>query len=555
MNETLLEILSRIARSRPDAIAITWLRDGEDNEVDVSFGELDRRISRISSALPEQVNVGDRVLIFGDNEPEYVAGFLGCLHAGVIAVPVACPRGNRSLCGLESIAGDCGASAGIIAGVSPRTRARLGASEALRHLRWLDLDALPDKSDNDPILPVDFQEIAYLQYTSGSTGSPRGVMITHQNLVANQRMMAQLAGHDSKTLNVGWLPLFHDMGLTAIAQTLYVGGRSVMIPPRFFMQKPLRWLSAISRYGATSCAAPDFAYELCARTIDPSKLAGLNLNTWRIAISGGEAVRASTLRHFAEKFGPHGFRPEVWLPCYGLAEATCFVTGPKQGRAPSIVEREPGRPLVGCGFSPSGGEIAIVNPDTRVARAEGEIGEVWVRGPSVGRGYWGRPQETAETFAATLPGDPRPWLRTGDLGFTTAGELFIAGRLKDLIIIHGSNHDPHAIELTVRRCNPAFAEARGAAFAIEHDSAERLAIVQEVVRAVRNNFNADEAIADIREAVSAAHGVQPWVILLVCPATLPITSSGKIQRGECRRRMEAGELIVLARAGGESNPS
>jgi acyl-CoA synthetase (AMP-forming)/AMP-acid ligase II len=471
----------------------------------------------------------------------------------MIAVPAAAPRGNQSLAGLEAIVADCGAVACLDAGISPRAKTRLLASESLRAVRWVDEESLSAAADDglELILP-EAGSIAYLQYTSGSTGQPRGVMISHENLVRNQEMMAEAAGHDSSIRCVGWLPLFHDMGLTAVVQTLYHGGRCVLIPPRFFLQKPLRWLSGISRYGATSSAAPNFAYDLCTRSISPDQLAGLDLSSWRVAISGGEPVRAQTLDRFAEKFRPCGFRSEAWLPCFGLAEATCFVTGPTHGRVPRTAVDDDRHGLVSCGFPRQGQQIAIVDPDTRRPRAARQIGEVWVHGPSVGRGYWGRPEETAEIFGAKLPGDSRPWLATGDLGFTLDGELFITGRLKDLIIIRGSNHHPHAIENTVQRCNPAFADARGTAFSIEIDSTERLVIVQEVARAARIDFNAPAAIADIREAVSAEHGVQAHAIYLVRPASIPLTSSGKVQRRECRRRLEAEDLadFIVAQDGG-----
>jgi acyl-CoA synthetase (AMP-forming)/AMP-acid ligase II len=543
---TLSEIAHSLSHSRPDAVAITWLRDGEADAVDISFGELDRRASRIALELRRRMAVGERVLIVGDAEPLFIAGFLGCLYAGMIAVPAATPRGNQSLGVLESIIADCRPAAILVAGLSPRTRGRLQLSEAMRSVLWIDIDQLSGDVTDEYFPPADPLAVAYLQYTSGSTGMPRGVMITHENLTSNQQMMAEVAGHDSQTCYVGWLPLFHDMGLAGIAmQSLYLGGRCVLIPPRFFMQKPMRWLSAISTYRATSSAAPDFAYEQCARTVDPGKLANIDLSAWRVAISGGEPVRAETLERFSKKFGLCGFRPQAWLPCYGMAEATCLVTGPANGREPRIVEREPGRRLVGCGFPRQGEQIAIVNPDTRMSVPDGQVAEVWCHGPSVGRGYWGRPDETAETFGARLPDDSRAWLRTGDLGFTSAGDLFITGRLKDLIIIRGGNHHPHTIELTAQRCNPAFAEARGAAFSIEIDSTERLVIVQEIARAARRELDIPSAITDIREAVSAEHGVQAHAIYLVRPASIPVTSSGKIQRRECRRRLLKGEFADL----------
>jgi acyl-CoA synthetase (AMP-forming)/AMP-acid ligase II len=540
---TFPERLRELAQSLPNAIAITWLRDGEADAVDISFDELDRRASRIAGELRGRMAVGERVLIMGDAEPLFIAGFLGCLYAGMIAIPAATPRGNQSLGTLGSIVADCRPAAILVAGLSPRTRGRLQSSEAMSSVIWIDIDHLSGAVPEEHFPPPDPQAVAYLQYTSGSTGLPRGVVVTHENLIRNQQMMAEVAGHDSSTCYVSWLPLFHDMGLAGIVlQSLYAGGRSVLIPPRFFVQKPMRWLSAISAYGATTGGAPDFAYRLCARTLDPSSLASLDLRKWRVAISAGEPVRAETLEWFVEKFGPYGFRPEAWLPCYGLAEATCLVTGPTHGRMPRIVEKEPGGRLVSCGFPRQGQRVAIVDPDSCLPRPDGEIGEVWVHGPSVGRGYWGHTEETAESFGARMADDSPAWLRTGDLGFVSAGDLFITGRLKDLIIIRGSNHHPHAIERTVQQCNPAFTEARGAAFPIENDSTERLVIVQEIPRAARHHLDTASAIADIREAVSAEHGVQPQAIYLVRPACIPVTSSGKIQRRECRRRLEEGEL-------------
>ncbi|MEO6192910.1 MAG: AMP-binding protein, partial [Thermoanaerobaculia bacterium] len=380
------------------------------------------------------------------------------------------------------------------------------------------------------------------QYTSGSTAAPKGVMVSHGNLLHNERMIGAAFGMDEESVVVGWLPLYHDMGLIGnVLQPLHAGGRCVLMSPVSFLQRPMRWLEAISRYRGTVGGGPNFAYELCARKASPEALAGLDLSSWQVAYNGAEPVRASTLERFAEVFAPSGFRKEAFYPCYGLAEATLFVTGGVSGVAPRVDDRR-----VSCGYAWMGQRLVVADPETGTERGAGEEGEVWISGPSVARGYWENPEGTARDFNAFLATGEGPFLRTGDLGYLAGGELYVTGRLKDLIILRGRNHYPQDIELTAERAHVDLQPGGGAAFSVEVGGEERLVIVHEVVRHRKDGI---EAIAEaVRGAVAAEHEVQAREVVLIRQGGLPKTSSGKVQRALCRELYLKGELPVVGRS-------
>jgi acyl-CoA synthetase (AMP-forming)/AMP-acid ligase II len=563
---TLIDLLRLRARCDPSRTAYTFLRDGENDEVDLTYGELDRRATRTATLLAGMLAPGGRVLLIYPPGLEFLAAFFGCLYAGMVAVPACPPRPNQSLRALESIARDCGARAAL---TSPRLldgmRPRWSDGASLARLRWCHLD--DPAADRPGWVPaaVGADTVAYLQYTSGSTGLPKGVVVTHGNLIHNLRMIEEAFGHSEATVYVGWLPLFHDMGLVSMAlQAAHLGVHCVLLPPLHFLQKPVRWLQAITRYRATSSGAPDFAYDLCVRTIRPEQRDALDLRSWAVAYNAAEPVRSETLGRFAEVFAPCGFRREAFYPCYGLAEATVFVTGGDHA-APPIVRRfgaaaledgrvvappradSRGRELVGCGRPWLGQRVLIVDPQTRRRCPADRVGEIWVGGPSVARGYWGRPRETRETFAAsTADGDDGPFLRTGDLGFVHEGELFITGRLKDVIVIRGGNFYPQDIEATVQRSHPALPPGRGAAFSVELDGEERLVVLQEVRRHGRTALDVPSILEDVREAVAAEHGLRVHALVLIRTGRLPRTTSGKVRRRACRERLHDGTLDVRA---------
>ncbi|MFL6234775.1 MAG: amino acid adenylation domain-containing protein, partial [Thermoanaerobaculia bacterium] len=387
-----------------------------------------------------------------------------------------------------------------------------------------------------PAREPDPRSIAFLQYTSGSTATPKGVMVTHANLLHNERMIGAAFDMDEESVVVGWLPLYHDMGLIGnVLQPLHAGGRCVLMSPVAFLQRPMRWLEAVSRYRGTVSGGPNFAYELCLRKAAPEALAGLDLSSWKVAFNGAEPVRASTLERFAAAFAPCGFRREAFYPCYGLAEATLFVTGGHGAR----VERE----RVSCGRVWMGQRVAIADPENGEERPEGEI---WISGPSVARGYWENEEATARDFHAFLPSGEGPFLRTGDLGFLSGGELYVSGRLKDLIILRGRNHYPQDVELTAERSHPGLLPGGGAAFSVETAGEERLVVVHEVARHRKDGV--EEIAEAVRRAVAAEHEVQVHEVVLIRQAGLPKTSSGKVQRRLCRQQYLQDELPVVGRS-------
>jgi acyl-CoA synthetase (AMP-forming)/AMP-acid ligase II/acyl carrier protein len=433
----------------------------------------------------------------------------------------------------------------------------------LARLRWLATDgidrALAGEWRDPGVRPDD---LAFLQYTSGSTAAPKGVMVTHGNLMENERVIQSVLSHDEESTFVGWLPVYHDMGLIGnVLQPLYIGALSVLMSPVSFLQQPFRWLRAVSRYRAHTSGGPNFAYDLCARKATEEQRTGLDLSGWRVAFNGAEPTRHETMSRFAETFEACGFRRQAFYPCYGLAEATLFVTGGDKD-APYAVrtvsragleenlaaEAAAGESvtLVGCGKPGSAHGVVVVDPATFAPCPPGRVGEIWVRGPSVTRGYWGQPEETARTFGARLSGSGEgPFLRTGDLGFSSEGELYFAGRLKDLIIIRGRNLHPQDIESTVQQAHEALRRGCGAAFPVDFDGEEALVIVQEVERGF-DRAKLAELLSAVRRAVAAEHDVLPRAIVLVRQASILKTSSGKIQRRSTRSAYLDRSLPVVA---------
>ncbi|NGZ59808.1 MAG: non-ribosomal peptide synthetase, partial [Nitrospira sp. LK265] len=561
---TLVDLARHRADSFTDRTAYTYLTDGESESCEVTYGELDRQSRVIAAWLQSLGAQGERAILLYPPGLDYIAAFFGCLYAKVVAVPAYPPQRKRTLGRLRAILADSGATFALTttkirAGIERLSCQDSGIDE-LRKVQWIETDALPQDIESawkQPVLTA--HTLAFLQYTSGSTGSPKGVMVSHENLLHNQRMIQQAFGHTGETTVLGWLPLYHDMGLIGnVLEPRYLGRPCVLMSPVHFMQKPLRWLSAISRYRATTSGAPNFAYDLCVRRISAEERDELDLSSWSVAFNGAEPIHAGTLDRFSEKFGPCGFRREAFYPCYGLAEATLFVTGAEAGAAPVLktVEKaamERGemidgsqagtstQRLVGCGRTGADQQVIIVDPETSSRRPHGQVGEIWVKGASVGQGYWNRPEATAVTFSATTADTAEgPFLRTGDLGVIQDGELFVVGRLKDLIIIRGRNHYPHDIEITVQESHQSLKSGGGAAFSIPINDEEQLIVVQEVVGA--STVDLDSVASGISRAVTEYHEIQVHAVVLIKPGTLPKTSSGKVQRHLCRARFLGQEL-------------
>ena len=534
---TFVEVLRRRAVDQPDRRAYTFLVDGETEEVHLTYGELDLRARAVAARLQALGLAGERALLVYPAGLEYLAGFFGCLYAGVVAVPAYPPRLNRSVSRLQSIVQDARVAVALTT-----SELRLAAAPELAALRWVATDGLVEGAEDWRHPEAVAETLAFLQYTSGSTAVPKGVMVTHGNLLHNQAMIQRAfpqPGDDA--VGLGWLPPYHDMGLIGqVLQPLYSGFPCVMLAPAAFLQKPARWLQALSRYGATGSGAPNFGYELCVEKVTPEQRQGLDLRRWGLAFNGAEPIRPETLDRFAAAFAECGFRKEAFYPCYGLAEATLIVAGAKRaGAAPTIQGR-----VAGSGLILSEQRVAIVDPESETELPEGQVGEIWVSGGSVAQGYWGREEESECTFRARLATGEGPFLRTGDLGFVVDGELFVTGRSKDLIIVRGRNHYPHDIEWIVEKSHPDLLAGGSAAFSAEIDGEERLVVVQEVHRHRLRGLDAAQAAGAIRQAVTEAHEIAVHAVVLVRPFTLPKTSSGKIQRHLCRAAFLEGRLEV-----------
>jgi acyl-CoA synthetase (AMP-forming)/AMP-acid ligase II len=570
---TLVELLAYRAKNQSEQKAYTFLQSTETEAVSLTYKELHLQAQAIAASLQSLNLVGERALLLYQPGIEFIAAFFGCLYAGVVAIPAYPPRRNQKLSRLQAIAADAQAKV-VLTSQSLLHSLQTSFNEEdleLSGLHWLATDGLSNDLAQAWQPPkLNGNTLAFLQYTSGSTGTPKGVMITHGNLLHNERMIEKAFGHTDKTIVVGWLPVFHDMGLIGnVLQPIYLGVPCILMSPVEFLQKPIRWLQAISRYKATTSGGPNFAYDLCIRKVTPEQLATLDLSSWEVAFTGAEPVRAETLEQFASTFAPCGFRKEAFYPCYGMAETTLIVTGGEKTALPitcnvekaaleqnRILKQPDGRKdsqtIVGCGQSPSDQKVIIVDPQSLTLCAPEQVGEIWVAGPSVAQGYWNQPEETEKTFNAYLADTnvnnsaaSGPFLRTGDLGFLQDGELFITGRLKDVIIVRGQNHYPQDIELTVEKSHPSLRAGCGAAFAIDFKNSERLVVVQEVERSYLRKLNVQEVIGQLRQAVAAHHGLEVFASVLVKTGSIPKTSSGKIRRQACRSAFLSGTLDVV----------
>jgi acyl-CoA synthetase (AMP-forming)/AMP-acid ligase II len=561
---TLVQMVRRWAREQPSDLALTFLAEGEETER-LTYEYLDRRARSVAARLLETHEPGDRALLLYPPSLEFVVAFFACLYAGVTAVP-AYPPGSRTMDRLLAILDDCQPATVLTpSSIAPLVQAGLTAEASAAHLPVLVTDEGPDRSSEWTEPEIGPATVAFLQYTSGSTAAPKGVIVSHGNLVDNERTICRAFSHDHSLVVVNWLPLYHDMGLIGgVLQPLYVGGRSYVMSPVEFLRRPMHWLRAISLYRGISAGGPNFGFERCALKATSRDLAELDLSSWTIAYNGAEPLRAETLDRFAETFAASGFRREALYPCYGLAEATLFVTGEPALQGPVIrsfdvraLEHERraepvlegtagGRRLVSSGRAWPGQRIAIVDPETAVELPSGREGEIWISGSNNAHGYWNRPDETREMFRAELSATGEgPFVRTGDLGFVLDGELYVTGRIKDLIIVRGRNHYPHDIERTVERAHPGLRPGCGAAFAVEVDGEERVVVVQEVDRETDPNDGAT-ILDDVRAAVVVEHDLRPYAVLLIPAGEIPKTSSGKIQRRATRELYLGGSLPVVA---------
>lgn len=579
-------LLQLRAAQKAEATAYTFLADGEiDRPSCLTFAELDRRARTIAARLQVMAESGRRALLLYPPGLNYIEAFFGCLYAGIVAIP-AYPPSCQHLARLMAVIADAAPTILMttaervakfrndLAECTVRTASDAGARGA--PYSWLATDTLAsEEAERWQPSALTPDDLAFLQYTSGSTGDPKGVMVSHGNLLTNQAAIKQRFGYTDTSTMVGWLPLYHDMGLIGtILQPLYLGSSAILMSPMAFLTKPVRWLKAISVCRAATSGGPNFAYDLCISKISAKQKRDLDLSSWTLAFNGAEPVRAATMERFAQAFADSGFRRESFFPCYGLAEATLFVTGTKLQAVASVLppgggaelQAKPngeGRP-VNCGFTAAGHEVCIVHPESRCPCREGEVGEVWVSGPSVAQGYWNRPEESNRTFRARLNcpfsvegegekgglhGNSSPYLRTGDLGFVIDGQLHITGRIKDLIIIRGRNYYPQDIEQTLTDHMEGLRPGSCAAFGVIREGEESVVVVAEVTRNTFRQKAFEPIIEAMRQILAEVWELAAIDLVLAPPGAVPKTSSGKLRRSACKHAYENGDLPVLARAG------
>jgi acyl-CoA synthetase (AMP-forming)/AMP-acid ligase II len=564
---TLVELCrSRAESTLGSRAGYTYLSHGDTESESLTYRDVHTRARAVAAAIRDHAAVGDRALLLVPPGTDFTVAFFGCQYAGVIAVPAAPPH--------RKSADDMSRLAAIVANARPAlvigTSSQSGLLATFDGARMPPLPALViedvdgARADDWRAPTIGEDSIAYLQYSSGSTAAPRGVRITHRNVLHGLAAISRMFQMTEADSGVLWLPTFHDMGLVGCTlQPMYEGGRVWVMSPVSFLQRPMRWLTAMSRLGGTMACGPNFAYDLCVKRSTPEQREALDLSRWRVAISGAEPVRRDTVEAFSSAFGPCGFRREAFSPSYGLAEATLLVTGRSCDRPLTMLDVDqeelglgrvvtppgpgaPARSLVGCGLPAASLEVVIVDVPSGRPLGEREVGEVWVAGDSVGSGYWANPEQSERTFGARCEGRRTSFMRTGDLGFLLAGELFLTGRMKDTIVIAGRNHDPEDIEVTLQQAHPAI--ARCAVFSVDAGDREHVVVVGELSRRPRGAAGPAELppggdmLTAVRQSVASRHGLQVHDWVAVRHGTLPLTTSGKIQRHECRARYLAGRL-------------
>jgi 8-amino-7-oxononanoate synthase len=569
----LIRMLRCHAEESPDQAAFIHLLNGQSDQAVLTYDQLERRARAIAAHLQSMGCAGQRVLLVYPPGLDFITAFFGCLYANCVAVPTYPPHRHRMLDSFHAIAADAGAHIALSTSSAMTQFQGLiepkgGKAATCSQIRWLATDEIPDdlaEQWSEPAITSD--TLAMLQYTSGSTSQPKGVMISHANLIGNTRTIHHAFGIQQEDSGVSWLPTYHDMGLVGgVLVPVFAGATSILISPADFLRKPIIWLAAISEYRITISGGPNFAYDLCVRNITDEQRATLDLSSWALAFIGAEPIQPATLERFAAAFAPCGFKPSAFYPCYGLAEATLMVSGARRGSGATVqafrdtaltenhVEPAPdgngqARRLVACGSPVDAMHVVIVNSETRTEVAPGCVGEIWVAGASVGQGYWHNPRLTSRSFDAHLSNTGEgPFLRTGDLGFMSDGQLYVTGRWEDLIIVRGQNRYPQDIEVTARMSHPLLEAGCGAAFAMDDHGSQRLILVQEV----RHNGKMDlKPVLDaVRMAVLDEHDLALDTIVLVRSGTVPKTSSGKVQRHACREAFLSGELKSLAEYGG-----
>lgn len=562
---SLADVLQQRAVYQPQKLAYRLLKDGEENEISLTYEELDRRARAIGALLQTATRPGDRVLLLFSTGLDFIAAYFGCLYAGVVAIPLTPPhpaRVEKSLAAMLRIIDDAKPTAALLnTPLFTAITAKQSVKEKFSKLRLLltDREDLDSWADRWEMQGTKGKDLAFLQYTSGSTTTPKGVMVSHANLLHNLSVLEASMELTVDSQIVTWLPPCHDMGLVGgILQGVYTGYTVTLIPHLLFLQRPIRWLKAISKFKATTSGGPNFAYELCLRKIKPAQRDQLDLSSWKIAFNGAEPIYHKTLEQFADFFASCGFRREAFFPCYGLAEATLMVVGGPKWRAPvskkvlksALENREivvvsssdtDSQVLVSSGQNLANQNLRIVDPETLNLCLPDQLGEIWVNGPSVASGYWNNREATANAFAAYLADSKEgPFLRTGDLGFMNDGELYVTGRLKNLIIVDGKNHYPHDLERTLEQAHPAIRPAGCAAFSIAQAGRERIVVIVEIQH--RSEAEPEAIRSAVRKAIAENHELKVFDIKLALPGSIPKTTSGKIKHFLCKKNYISSTL-------------
>ncbi len=566
--KTLADLLQSRAETHATQQVYTFLSNDESEMMSITYAELDQQARAIATHLQAIRATEQRALLLYPPGLDFITAFLGCLYAGVVAVPTYPPQRKRANPRLQAIVQDAQPYVVLSHSSYEFTRETTVIPE-LSTCQWLITDQIDATLSAEYINSLQSADsLTFLQYTSGSTATPKGVMISHQNLLHNLTVIQAGFEITNESVGVLWCPPYHDMGLVSMLEVIYAGIQAVLLDPISMLQKPIRWLQAISDYRGTISGGPNFAYDLCVDSVSAEQHADLDLSSWAVAFNGAEPIRAETLSRFTQTFGSVGFRPETFYPCYGLSETVLIASGGTKNELPIIqnldkvalsenrvVPASPdeiSQPVVGCGYGRLGQKIHIVDPQTQLPCPPNQVGEIWLAGESIAQGYWNKPQETTDRFQAYFassdksPSTEGPYLRTGDLGFILNDELFVTGRLKELLIIRGQNHYPQDIERTVGQSHPALQLNGTAAFSVDIAGEERLVIVQEIKRTVRKTLQPDDVIKTIRQAVSGQHQLDVQAVLLLNPGSVPKTTSGKIQRSLCKEKFLDGKFSPLA---------
>ncbi len=546
VGQTIVDVMSTQVETHSDHVAFRFFSKDISNPVTLKYADLWIEAAALAQRLRASGLEGKRILLNIADSAYFVISFFACLMAAAIAVPVPPASRKRLADRLQSLVTDVRATAMI-----GDSDAAIAFSGGYTEMEFFDCRRLIFDRDNVAVAAlwcrpnIHGETLAFLQYTSGSTDNPKGVMVSHCNLMANcaaiQAGMEMSA--ESKVLSA--LPLFHDMGLVGgVIEAVYVGGEANLLSPVKFVQNPEYWLRLISQLQITISGGPNFMFDLAAREIAPEQMELVDLSSWQIAFCGAEPVRAAVVKQFIERFAPYGFKATSFYPCYGLAEATLFVTGIRAGTLPRYDDGHGYAPIISCGYPRCETQVEIVDPLTGLKIEDHKEGEIWVRGDSIAQGYWGRPDLSREVFCASITGPAEgPFLRTGDLGFRSEGELFITGRLKDVIIVRGKKYAPQDIEQEVEGCHEAIMVGGCAVFAMEQEGSDAVIIVVELHRSWLGKKQKQSTVLQaVRAAVFNSFQLGVKDVVCVYPYAIPRTSSGKLKRSQCRADYLAGCL-------------